>query len=55
MDKEDFPGGAVGENPPASAEGTDLIPAWGTKIPHAPWHGQKFFLNMKVRNTGNVV
>ena len=22
-----------------------LIPGWETKIPHAMWHGQKFFKN----------
>ena len=25
----------------STAEGTGLIPGWGTKIPHATWHGQK--------------
>ena len=25
----------------SSAGGVDLIPGWGTKIPHAVWSGQK--------------
>ena len=25
------------------ARGTGLIPGWGTKIPHASWHGQNYF------------
>ena len=25
---------------PSIAEGADSIPNWGTKIPHAVWHGQ---------------
>ena len=24
-----------------TVEGVDQIPGWGTKIPQAPWHGQK--------------
>ena len=35
MDKEDFPGGAMGENPPASAEDTGLTPGPGRT--HKPW------------------
>ena len=25
----------------SNARGTGSIPGWGTKIPHAAWHGQK--------------
>ena len=27
--------------PRQDAGDTGLIPGWGTKIPHAAWHGQK--------------
>lgn len=30
-----------------NAEGVGVIPGHGTKIPHAPWHGQKDFLKLK--------
>ena len=33
--KRDFPGGPVVKNPPFEAGNAGLIPAWGTKIPHA--------------------
>ena len=36
------------KNPPANAGDTDLIPGFGTKIPHAARCGQKkFFFNFK--------
>ena len=28
-----------------TAKGTGSIPGWGTKIPHAAWHGQKIKIN----------
>ena len=38
----DFPGSSVVKRLWAStAGGMGLIPGWGTKIPHATWHGQK--------------
>ena len=30
----DFPGGPVAKNPGFRAEGTGLMPGWGTQIPH---------------------
>ena len=46
-----FPGGPVVKNPPANAGDTDLIPGFGTKIPHAAWCGQKnFFLILSLKN-----
>ena len=27
----------------STAQGMGLIPGWGTKIPHVPWHGQNMF------------
>ena len=34
----DFPGGPVAKNPSCNACGVDLIPGWGTKIPHGAGH-----------------
>ena len=31
----DFPGGPVVKTSPSNAEAVDLIPGWGSKIPHA--------------------
>ena len=33
----------------SNAECTGSISGWGTKIPHAAWHGQKIFLNLKMK------
>ena len=40
----DFPDGPVVKNLPYNAGDMDLIPVWGTKIPHAvmkAWHSNK--------------
>ena len=31
-----------------------MIPGQGTKIPHAMWHGQMFFLNKKCFNKNTI-
>ena len=36
-----FPGGLVVRTLPSSAGGADLVPGWGTEIPHATGCGQK--------------
>ena len=33
----DFSGGPGVETSPSNARGADLIPGWGSKIPHASW------------------
>ena len=38
----DFPGSPVVKTPCFQSRGPRIDPwGWGTKIPHAPWHGQK--------------
>ena len=32
----------------STSENMGLIPGWGTKIPHAPWHSQKKKKNRKL-------
>ena len=41
----DFPGSPVVKTLSPTAGITDSILGQGSKIPHAIWHGQKFFLN----------
>ena len=31
----------------STAGGIGSIPGWGTKIPHAAWHGQKIYILLK--------
>ena len=37
----DFPSGPVVRTLPSNAEGADLIPSWGAKIPYALWQKKK--------------
>ena len=39
--QRDFPAGPGVRLRASNTESADLIPGWGTKIPHAAWCGQK--------------
>ena len=43
----DFPGDPVLKTSPSNAEGVDLIPGWGAKIPHV--------LKPKIQNRTKVI
>ena len=46
-------GGLVVKTLPFHSKGHGSIPGWGTKIPHAAWHGQvnnKYLFKIKTNN-----
>ena len=49
----DFPSGPVVRTLPSNAEGADLIPCWGAKIPYALWPKKKKRTNTEKKS--NVV
>ena len=39
----------------SNAEGTGLIPGWGTKFPHATWHSRKIKEKEKKRSHQHIM
>ena len=45
--KRGFPSGPGVRLHTSTSGGTGLIPGWGTKTPHATWHGHEKFKRME--------